>query len=93
LLITLAVLMLFQAADLFTFGQTWPVLLVVAGGLLLVERLLPGSAGFVPAPFDSRYAPAWTGATPAEAATGPASAVITPTETSGSSYEPEKGGR
>lgn len=40
LLMALAVMFVFQAAGWLTVGQTWPLLLIVLGGLLLLERTL-----------------------------------------------------
>ncbi len=38
MMLTVAVLMTLQTFDVLTFGQTWPVLLVVLGALLVLER-------------------------------------------------------
>ena len=38
MMLTVAVLLALQSFDVFTFGQTWPVLLVIFGALLLLER-------------------------------------------------------
>ena len=47
MLLVLAVLFALQAAHVFTLGQTWPVLLVAFGALLLLERTM-GRNGWYP---------------------------------------------
>jgi hypothetical protein len=46
MLIVLAVLFALQAAHLFTLGQTWPVIVIALGALMLIER----SVGYATAP-------------------------------------------
>jgi hypothetical protein len=43
MLLVLAVLFALQSASLFTLGQSWPVLLIAGGGLLLLERTVGGA--------------------------------------------------
>jgi hypothetical protein len=40
MLLVLAVLFALQAAGVMTLGQTWPVLFIAFGGLLLLERAM-----------------------------------------------------
>jgi len=50
MLMVLAVLFGLQAGHWFTFGQTWPVLLLALGALLLVERAFGGQVPSYPVP-------------------------------------------
>ena len=73
ILLVLAVLFALYAAGIKTLGQTWPVLFIVFGGLLLVERMVqhayplpPVPPAYVPAPpgYAAATEPqraAWTG--------------------------------
>jgi hypothetical protein len=49
MLMTLAVLFALQAAHVWTFGQTWPVLVIIFGAILLLERSV-GRPAYVPPP-------------------------------------------
>jgi hypothetical protein len=49
LLLVLAVLFAVQAAGAWTFGQSWPWILIVLGGLLLLERSIGRGAWYPPA--------------------------------------------
>lgn len=49
MLMTLAVLFALQAAHVWTFGQTWPVLVILFGAILLLERSV-GRPAYVPPP-------------------------------------------
>jgi hypothetical protein len=48
MLLVLAVLLMLQAAHALTLGQTWPVLLLALGSLLLVERTVGRGAWYGP---------------------------------------------
>lgn len=75
MLMTLAILFALQAAHVWTFGQTWPVLVITFGAILLLERSMgrpsyvPPPAGFIPetphgsgygAPVTEPRVPQWT---------------------------------
>ena len=64
-LFTLAVLLALQAARILTMGQSWPLLLIVLGGFLLLERLLPMGFGTDAAAYPYKPAPMWTDASSA----------------------------
>jgi TM2 domain-containing membrane protein YozV len=49
ILMTLAVLFALQSLDIATLGQTWPVLVIAIGLLLLLERTLGTAAPYIPA--------------------------------------------
>lgn len=53
LLLTLALLFALQAGHVFTLGQTWPVMFIVFGGLLLLERTVGRQAYAPPVTLDS----------------------------------------
>jgi hypothetical protein len=61
ILFTVGVLWALQEFDVVRMGQTWPVLVIVVGGLLLLERSV-GSGPVVPVPLAPPVAP---GSTPA----------------------------
>jgi TM2 domain-containing membrane protein YozV len=63
MLMTLAILFALQAAHVWTFGQTWPILVITFGALLLLERSIgrpsyvPPASSFIPGtPQTSGYA-------------------------------------
>ena len=57
-LMVLAVLFALQAANLYTLGQTWPVIIIALGAVVLVERTV-GRTPFLVAE-ERPQAPAWT---------------------------------
>jgi hypothetical protein len=94
ILLTVAVLLALQAADWLTFGQTWPILLVVIGVFLLAERVMPAGAGFGSAPFDPRQpVAAWPGTGASTAGSGvAAAAAVDSTKTPGGNAGAGNGG-
>ncbi len=61
-LMVLAVLFALQAANLYTLGQTWPVIIIAFGAMLLIERSAGRTAYAMPAPVEQPIptAAAWT---------------------------------
>jgi len=53
ILFTAGVLMMLQAFDVIRFGRTWPVLVIVVGVLLLLERSVGNRAVPLPEPVDA----------------------------------------
>jgi len=48
MLLVLAVLFALQAANLYTLGQTWPVIIIAFGAMLLIERAVGRPVVYVP---------------------------------------------
>jgi hypothetical protein len=69
MLLVLALLFAIQSAGILTFGQTWPVLFIAFGALLLIERTV-GRGGWYPAGVNATAASAgyvssaWTSGAP-----------------------------
>jgi hypothetical protein len=95
MLAVLAVLFILQDAYVLTLGQTWPVLFIAFGALLLLERAAPGPA--VPYAAPVSFVPADASESEDEAARARAAwaahAPDGPTHNAPAESDPTKGGQ
>ncbi|MEO6923946.1 MAG: hypothetical protein ABI142_08975 [Bryocella sp.] len=92
LMIVLAVLFVLQGAQMFTLGQTWPVIVITVGLVLLLQRVLDRVLHANDIPLFYAGSASWAGGPPQQQWASPSTATVAATTPPTTQDDVERGG-